>query len=116
MDRGSLPRTGVEFPHGLSEWEEEQPARPNRIVVARDVEDEVASRVAVEVEGAVAPRPTVKAFGATVPGAKLRLLVGGKVPPPGKRVANPAGALAVLSTVALPASAFALLGTVMPLR
>src|SRR5258707_503456 len=60
------------------------------------------------------PSPTVKAFGATMPGAKLRLLVGGRGVPLGKRVAKPAGALLVLSTVALPASAFAEVGIVTP--
>ena len=54
----------------------------------------------------------MNAFGAIVPAAKFRLLVGGNGVPPGNSVAKPAGALTVLSTVALPASAFAEAGTV----
>src|SRR3978361_1777916 len=60
------------------------------------------------------PSATVKAFGATVPGAKLRLLVRGNVVSEGNKVAKPAGALIVSSTVALPARALALAGTEMP--
>ena len=47
-----------------------------------------------------------------MPGTKLRLLASGSVEPLGQSVANPAAAPSLLSTVALPTSAWAAAGTV----